>query len=76
MYYICRNVKTYNYLSDSDIATAHPELADSDGLVHEGLDTEKTIVGIMAQELEVVLPNSVTTRVNGIKAVNKDELFW
>lgn len=70
------NVKTYNYLSDSDIATAHPELADSDGLVHEGLDTEKTIVGLMAQELETVLPNSVTTRDNGIKAVNKDELFW
>jgi len=70
------NVKTYNYLSDSDIATAHPELADSDGLVHEGLDTEKTIVGLMAQELEAVLPNSVTTRHNGIKAVNKDELFW
>ena len=70
------NVKTYNYLSDSDIATAHPELADSDGLVHEGLNTEKTIVGLMAQELEAVLPNSVTTRDNGIKAVNKDELFW
>jgi hypothetical protein len=70
------NVKTYNYLSDSDIATAHPALADSDGLVHEGLDTEKTIVGLMAQELEAVLPNSVTTRDNGIKAVNKDELFW
>lgn len=69
-------VKTYNYLSDSAIATAHPELADSDGLVHEGLDTEKTIVGIMAQELEVVLPNSVETRDNGIKSVNKDELFW
>jgi hypothetical protein len=70
------NVKTYNYLSDSDIATAHPELADSNGLVHEGLDTEKTIVGIMAQELEAVLPNSVETRDNGIKSINKDELFW
>lgn len=70
------NVKTYNYLSDSDIATAHPELADSDGLVHEGLNTEKTVVGIMAQELEAVLPNSVETRDNGIKSVNKDELFW
>lgn len=70
------NVKTYNYLSDSDIATAHPELADSNGLVHEGLDTESTIVGIMAQDLETLLPNSVTTRENGIKSVNKDELFW
>ena len=44
------NVKTYNYLSDSDIATAHPELADSDGLVHEGLDTEKTIVGAGSED--------------------------
>lgn len=70
------NVKTYNYLSDSDIATAHPALADSAGLVHEGLDTEKTIVGVMAQELESLLPNTVTTRDNGIKSVNKDELFW
>lgn len=70
------NVKTYNYLSDEAIAAAHPELAGADGLVHEGLDTEKTIVGIMAQELETVLPSSVTTRDNGIKSVNKDELFW
>jgi hypothetical protein len=30
----------------------------------------------MAQELEAVLPNSVETRDNGIKSVNKDELFW
>ena len=70
------NVKTYNYLSDEAIAEAHPELADDDGLVHEGLDTEKTIVGIVAQELETVLPDSVTTRDNGIKVVNNDELFW
>lgn len=70
------DVKTYNYLSDSDIATAHPELADSDGSVHEGLDTTKTVVGIMAQDLETLLPDSVTTRENGIKTVNKDELFW
>jgi hypothetical protein len=70
------NVKTYNYLSDSAIAAAHPELADSDGLVKERLNTEKTVVGIMAQELEAVLPNSVETRDNGIKSVNKDELFW
>jgi len=70
------DVKTYNYLSDSDIATAHPELADSDGLVHENLDTTKTVVGLMAQDLETLLPNSVTTRENGIKSVNKDELFW
>ena len=70
------NVKTYNYKSDSEIAIDNPELADSDGLVHEGLNTEKTIVGLMAQELEAVLPNSVTTRDNGIKSINKDELFW
>ena len=70
------NVKTFNYRSDSDIATNSPELADSDGLVHEGLDTEKTEVGIIAQELELILPNTITTRDNGMKSVNKDELFW
>ena len=70
------NVKTFNYRSDSDIATNSPELADSDGLVHEGLDTEKTDIGIIAQELELILPNTVTIRDNGIKSVNKDELFW
>jgi hypothetical protein len=70
------NVKTYNYLSDEAIAAAHPELADENGLVHEGLNTEKTIVGIVAQELETLLPDSVTTRDNGIKVVNNDELFW
>ena len=70
------NVKTYNYLSDEDIAAAHPELADDDGLVHEGLNTEKAIVGVLAQELETLLPDSVTARDNGIKVVNNDELFW
>jgi hypothetical protein len=45
-------------------------------LVHEGLDTEKTEVGIIAQELELILPNTITTRDNGMKSVNKDELFW
>jgi trimeric autotransporter adhesin len=70
------NVKTFNYRSDSDIATNSPELADSNGLVHEGLDTEKTEVGIIAQELELILPNTITTRDNGMKSVNKDELFW
>ena len=70
------NVKTFNYRSDSDIATNSPELADSDGLVHEGLDTEKTDIGIIAQELELILPNTITTRDNGMKSVNKDELFW
>lgn len=70
------NVKTYNYLSDEAIAAAHPELADENGLVHEGLNTEKTIVGILAQELETLLPDSVTARANGIKVVNNDELFW
>ena len=70
------NVKTFNYRSDSDIATNSPELADSDGLVHEGLDTEKTDIGIIAQELELILPNTVTIRDNGMKSVNKDELFW
>jgi len=70
------NVKTFNYRSDSDIATNSPELASSDGLVNEGLDTEKTDVGIIAQELELILPNTITTRDNGMKSVNKDELFW
>ena len=70
------NVKTYNYLSDEDIAAAHPELADDNGLVHEGLNTEKAIVGVLAQELETLLPDSVTARDNGIKVVNNDELFW
>ena len=70
------NVKTFNYRSDSDIATNSPELADSNGLVYEGLDTEKTEVGIIAQELELILPNTITTRDNGMKSVNKDELFW
>ena len=70
------NVKTYNYRSDSDIAETYPELADSDGLVHENLPQDKTVVGLIAQELETVLPNSVTTRDNGFKSMDKDELFW
>ena len=70
------NVKTYNYKSNEEIAIDNPELADSDGLVHENLPQDKTVVGLIAQELETVLPNSVTTRENGFKSMDKDELFW
>ena len=70
------NVKTYNYKSDSEIATDSPELTDSDGNVNLSLNTEKTVVGLIAQDLETVLPNSVLTAENGIKSIDTDELFW
>ena len=70
------NVKTYNYKPDPEIATDSPELTDSDGNVNLSLNTEKTVVGLIAQELETVLPNSVLTAENGIKSIDTDELFW
>ena len=70
------NVKTFNYKSDSEIAIDNPELADSDGNVNVSLNTEKTVVGLIAQELETVLPNSVSEGINGIKSINTDELVW
>ena len=33
-------------------------------------------LGIIAQELETVAPNCVTTTSNGVKTVDTDELFW
>ena len=35
-----------------------------------------TQLGLIAQELEVVLPNSVTTNWKGVKTINTDDLFW
>ena len=54
------------------------EFPNADG-VHQvliGQGKTETQIGIIAQELEVVAPNCVTTNDKGVKTVDTDELFW
>lgn len=70
------DVKSFNYKSDEEILADNPELANDEGAVDEQLPQDKLDIGIIAQQLETVLPNCVTTRENGMKSVVQDELFW
>ena len=63
------------YKTDEEIAADSPELVNEDGEVVTNLPEGKADVGIIAQELQAVLPNCVTTSTNGIMRVNKDEMF-
>ena len=54
------------------------QFPNADG-VHQvliGQGVTETQIGIIAQELEAVAPNCVTTNEKGIKTVDTDELFW
>ena len=35
-----------------------------------------TQIGLIAQELEAVLPECVTTDIRGVKTVDTDEIMW
>ena len=54
------------------------EFPNADG-VHQvliGQGNTSTKLGVIAQELESVAPNCVTTNERGVKTVDEDELFW
>ena len=50
--------------------------ADSVNQVLIGQGNTETQIGIIAQELESIAPNCVTTNGKGVKTVDTDELFW
>jgi len=67
-------VRNFEYKTRDEIENDNPELADvsKSAVVHkEGLQ-----VGSIAQEIEQVLPDVVTTNESGIKSVNSDNLTW
>ena len=67
-------VRNFEYKTRDEIENDSPELADvsKSAVVHkEGLQ-----VGSIAQEIEQVLPDVVTTNESGIKSVGTDNLTW
>ena len=50
--------------------------ADNVNQVLIGQGKTELQIGIIAQELEAVAPNCITTNEKGVKTVDTDELFW
>jgi len=77
-----RNFK-YKQYSDgspvtSDDTVDMSEFPNAEG-VHQvliGQGNTSTKLGVIAQELESVAPNCVTTNERGVKTVDDDEIFW
>ena len=67
-------VKNFKYKSKDEIINDNPELQDiveSAVVEKEGLQ-----IGVIAQELEKILPECVITLSTGIKTVDSDNLTW
>ena len=77
-----RNFKYKQYNEGSPVSADDTidmsEFPKADGVeqVLIGQGKTETQIGIIAQELETVAPNCVTTSERGIKTVDTDELFW
>ena len=59
-------VRNFNYRT--------PEEITAEGIT--GCDAAGLQTGVIAQEIETVLPNTVTTSESGTKQVNTDPIFW
>ena len=66
-------VKNFEYKTEDEIKTDNPELTD----VAKAAVVDKTGIqlGMIAQEVEAILPNCVKTT-NGIKSLNTTEMFF
>jgi len=67
-------VRNFEYKTEDEIKTDNPELTDVIGSAV--VDTPGTQIGVIAQELETVLPECVTESSLGIKNVNPNNLTW
>ena len=59
-------VRNFNYRT--------PEEITAEGIT--GCDATGLQTGVIAQEIETVLPNAVLEDANGCKQVNTDPIFW
>ena len=67
-------VRNFEYKTQDEIITDNPELEeviDSIGQKPTGQQ-----LGVIAQEIEEILPDVVETQTTGIKTVNPDNLTW
>ena len=67
-------VKNFEYKTEEEIVIDNPELAD---VVKSAVVSKKGLqLGVIAQELETILPECVITKSTGIKTVNPDNFTW
>jgi hypothetical protein len=52
------------------------EITDTELVATDVIEVEGVQLGVIAQELETVCPNTVKTESTGVKSVNTDALFW
>ena len=64
----------FEYKKPDEIVTDNPELEDLIDSIGEKPKGEQ--VGVIAQEIEQILPDLVETQTTGIKTVNPDNLTW
>ena len=64
-------VRTFNYKAAADM----PVNSEGEPLI-TGLDSEKLITGVVAQELQRVFPEAVTENSTGLLSINADSVLW
>ena len=62
------------YKTEEEIEKDSPELKDVSGSAV--VEKEGVQLGVIAQELEKILPEAVKTEESGVKSVNTDKLIW
>ena len=67
-------VRNFEYKTEDEIKTDNPELTDV--VKSAAVDEQGLQLGVIAQELETILPECVTESSLGIKTVNSDNLTW
>ena len=75
---MCIRDRLYDTPVSSDDTVDMSEFPNADNLnqVLIGQGVTETQIGIVAQELETIAPNCVSTSDKGVKTVVTDELFW
>ena len=67
-------VRNFEYKTQDEIKTDNPELTDV--VKAAAVDQQGLQLGVIAQEIEGVLPEVVETQTTGVKTVNPDNFTW
>ena len=67
-------VRNFEYKTEEEIIEGAPELTDV--IKSAVVEREGTQLGVIAQEIEKVLPDVVQEQSTGVKTVNADSLTW
>jgi hypothetical protein len=64
-------VRDFKYKTDEEMP-----VDDNDTKLATGLPQNKTVTGVIAQELQEVLPTAINQLENGVLTVNTDPILW